>query len=905
MSSKDRIATLRKRVATDPYDAEAWEKLVSEADRARRGSERNAALTAVYEDLLNVFPTAAGYWREYADHQMSCSDESVVKGVFSRCLLTCLSVDLWRSYLNFIKRLNEPRGAEGLPEIRQAYEFTLDRLGQDSACGGIWIDYIAFLQARLGGGGCGAPKQGSPEYAAVYGQALEGQDESQKVAAVRRAYQRALLVPTSQLEGLWRGYEGFEVTGSNKQLARRLLDEWRPLYQAARGLLREREARLGAINLKALALPPGRGGATQQQQAALWREYLGWERGNPQRLDPATHAARVSLAFEQALMVLFHYPDIWLEFAGWHQQQGGGGGGAAAAAVLEKGRGALPTALALHFAAADLQESLGNAAGAKAIYEELVEGLRPAEEAAAGGAAPAAAAASPAAPASTAPAASPAAPPAALPAAPPAAAPPASPAAAAAGAGGEGAQQAGEPAATGAEQQQQQQQDGGGAGEAQLKAGPEEAAAADGAAQGGEAPPPPPPPAAPQQQAEVKAEPGTKAEVKAEPDQQAAEAAAAAPAPAPPGVQLAPEQGTLAWVQYMRFAKRTGGIMAARKVGWRWLGDIPNTRALFERALTAAAPQAAAQLWDAYVAFEYDVGSLAAAAAVEARRAAAAEAAREAAAAAAAGAALDGKAAAAAAQAAAQAQQAPQHEALHLALLKYRVQDLWPASEGQRAYMERLLGQAPAPESGEARAREPDSGSRRDRGERERGSERGEPRRGGDGERSRCRRGGERGGHAPRSPPRDAEPLRLSRELAQLMSQLPPPHALEGPIPDVERLVQVILGADLSPDGIIAHEVAAARERRRQRRLAEQGGGSPVGLGPAGGGYAGPPGASGVGQKRKALQEFDSGSESEEEERGHNGGGGGAAPGGATDGGAPAAGGLDVYRMRRKQQRGP
>jgi cleavage stimulation factor subunit 3 len=124
-----------------------------------------------------------------------------VKGVFSRCLLTCPSVDLWRSYLNFIKRvrpdpghaplvascsgvasehnrasrcesgcsrlppcltassllppsrclpsrsqLNDPRGAQGLPEIRQAYEFTLDRLGQDTACGGIWLDYIAFLQ---------------------------------------------------------------------------------------------------------------------------------------------------------------------------------------------------------------------------------------------------------------------------------------------------------------------------------------------------------------------------------------------------------------------------------------------------------------------------------------------------------------------------------------------------------------------------------------------------------------------------------------------------------------------------------------------------------------------------------------------------------------------------------------
>ena len=56
--NKERVATLRKRVAKDPYDAASWESLVSEADRARRGSERNAELTTVYEDLLSKFPTA-------------------------------------------------------------------------------------------------------------------------------------------------------------------------------------------------------------------------------------------------------------------------------------------------------------------------------------------------------------------------------------------------------------------------------------------------------------------------------------------------------------------------------------------------------------------------------------------------------------------------------------------------------------------------------------------------------------------------------------------------------------------------------------------------------------------------------------------------------------------------------
>lgn len=67
--------------------------------------------------------------------------------------------------------------------------------------------------------------------------------------------------------------------------------------------------------------------------------------------------------------------------------------------------------------------------------------------------------------------------------------------------------------------------------------------------------------------------------------------------------------------------------------------------------------------------FEYDVGTLAAAAAVEARRVEAATALREAAAAIAAGAALDGKAAPPASAA-----KPLQHEALHLALLKYKVQ---------------------------------------------------------------------------------------------------------------------------------------------------------------------------------------------------------------------------------------
>lgn len=131
----------------------------------------------------------------------------------------------------------------------------------------------------------------------------------------------------------------------------------------------------------------------------------------------------------------------------------------------------------------------------------------------------------------------------------------------------------------------------------------------------------------------------------------------------------------------------------------------------------------------------------------------------------------------------------------------------------------------------------------------------------------------------------------------------PPLLAVEGPVPDVERVVKVILAADLTPDGIINHEIAAARERRRQRRLAETGG-APGGGPPQGGSYAAGAAPGGIaGQKRKALAEYDSGSESDydephaaapvQQQQQHDG------AGGAPD----VGGGLDIYRMRRKQQR--
>lgn len=158
-----------------------------------------------------------------------------------------------------------------------------------------------------------------------------------------------------------------------------------------------------------------------------------------------------------------------------------------------------------------LQETLGAPAAARAIYEELVDSLKPAGEQKAAAAATAPAAASPAAVNPEGGSASQEAP----------------------------AQQAAEGAADG-----QQQAD-------------EAAAAADGAAavktEAGEQAPPPPPAAAPAAEGQQEAASTQQPQEQAQQAQQGS-------------IQLSAEQGTLAWVQYMRFARRAEGIMAARKV---------------------------------------------------------------------------------------------------------------------------------------------------------------------------------------------------------------------------------------------------------------------------------------------------------------------------------------------------
>ncbi|XP_050228321.1 cleavage stimulation factor subunit 77 isoform X2 [Mercurialis annua] len=218
--------------------------------------------------------------------------------------------------------------------------------GTDIASGPVWMEYIAFLKSLP---------------------ALNAQEESHRMTNVRKAYQKAIVTPTHHVEQLWKDYENFENSVS-RQLAKGLVSEYQPKYNSTRAVYRERKKYVDEIEWNALAIPPT-GSYKEELQWMAWKKNLAFEKGNPQRIDSVSSSKRIIFTYEQCLMYLYHYPDIWYDYATWHAKSGSI---EAAIKVFQRALKALPDSDMLKYAYAELEESRGAIQPAKKIYERLL-----------------------------------------------------------------------------------------------------------------------------------------------------------------------------------------------------------------------------------------------------------------------------------------------------------------------------------------------------------------------------------------------------------------------------------------------------------------------------------------------------------------------------------------------------
>uniref|UniRef100_A0A914PND0 Suppressor of forked domain-containing protein n=1 Tax=Panagrolaimus davidi TaxID=227884 RepID=A0A914PND0_9BILA len=354
--STSSILSPERRIELNPFDVDAWNLLLRESSARPIDQAR-----IFYEKLVTQFPNAGRYWKAYIEHELRAKNIENVEKLFERCLFKVLHIDLWKSYVYYMK---ETKGH--LPDFREqvveAFDCAIDRVGIDIQASQIYLEYIQFLK--------------NVEVVGQYA-------ENQKVSAVRKVYQKAFSTPVLNLDGIWQDYCTFEKA-VNVNLAEKLIADRVKEYQHVKKVLKQMEQIMQGLNRQAISVPP-RGTVAEQKQVDLWRKYIAFEKTNPLRTEEVgLKAKRVIYAYDQALLSLGYHADIWYESACFHEKivvELKERGDLTVAETIEQETsklynratsGLMKDTPLIHFAHADFEETKGNYDMAKVIYDKLI-----------------------------------------------------------------------------------------------------------------------------------------------------------------------------------------------------------------------------------------------------------------------------------------------------------------------------------------------------------------------------------------------------------------------------------------------------------------------------------------------------------------------------------------------------
>ena len=298
--------------------------------------------------LANTRNAQAPMWVENAQMELEENNFQGVEQIFGKCLLQLPNVDMWTTYLDYLRRIhpliNDTDGSKRAI-ISQAFELLLQNVGIDPDSGKLWRDYIDFI--RSGPGVMGGT----------------GWQDAQKMDLLRKAYHRAVRLPHAEHTKLWKEYDNFEHS-INKAGSRKFMQEQSPHYMQARTAKTQLDQKIEGLDRASLpTLPPLYGCAGEDEfatQVEKWRSWIAWEKEDPLILkdeDPALYRQRIIYVFKQATMQLRFYPGIWFDAASWCYEQLGEEMEKQGDDFLDKGIEACPESVLLTLKKADRVES--------------------------------------------------------------------------------------------------------------------------------------------------------------------------------------------------------------------------------------------------------------------------------------------------------------------------------------------------------------------------------------------------------------------------------------------------------------------------------------------------------------------------------------------------------------------
>ena len=262
----------------------------------------------------------AEVWVSYAQMENEAQNRHALDNVLGKSLMQVPYLPLWSLYLDHVRRHNNlttDTSGTARQTINSAYDLALKQVGLDKDSGRMWQDYILFIKSGPG----------------IIG-GSNWQDQ-QKMDLLRKAYQRAICIPTQATNILWKEYDAFEM-GLNKMTVsalpfpristtkasqgRKFLQDQSPAYMSARSSYTELQNITRNLRRTTIpVLPPAlgfEGDVDYMEQLSIWKRWIQWEEDDPLVLkqdDIDAYRARILFVYKHALMAVRFWPELWCD----------------------------------------------------------------------------------------------------------------------------------------------------------------------------------------------------------------------------------------------------------------------------------------------------------------------------------------------------------------------------------------------------------------------------------------------------------------------------------------------------------------------------------------------------------------------------------------------------------------
>lgn len=350
--SLDVIGHLEEQLEQNPLDHAQWTKLIDQVII----KDKEEQVRSTFDRYFAIFKFDARQWGTYINFELNRGDFSRVEKLFARCLPITTDVELCRTYVLYVRRVNDviTGGEKARSTVVLAFDFAVNKVGVDIDSFDLWSDYLDFFKSWTPG---------------------SSWEQQQKTDLIRKLYRRCLVIPTSKIESIWSEYTRWENEVSTPNSASKFIADLSTAYMEARSWNTEwHNVTKNSIRRRLLAASPLLDSAEIiNEQVALWYLWIDLEKKNSLNLKDFELHNRIGYVYKRAVSLLPFVPEMWFRYNQFLLLQNDDPSRAARADLLSDGLKLNPGSFLLTFELAEIHEKDGAFPKAQQVFENLIK----------------------------------------------------------------------------------------------------------------------------------------------------------------------------------------------------------------------------------------------------------------------------------------------------------------------------------------------------------------------------------------------------------------------------------------------------------------------------------------------------------------------------------------------------